>query len=421
MLSSNGYTQERGLSPSTISNHASSLIYPLKYLYRNLAPNFAAVPLIAQLRRMATILQKKGDLERPKTREDLKALNKWLDWDEVLEAAALQRSRFEVAREKRHRAREAADLLLLSLYCHIPPSRGLEMRTLEVVHEADLEETFSPKDFPNRNIALLQKNGDVVIHVQLFKTFRFAGRDSITLQVDSELCRLFKQYVKDFRSELLCSGEASHHLFVNSNGLPYSSGAFSRHIKNLMARLTGRQVSINTLRSSFLTWAYSRSDCDDTLKDSLAAALRHSREQAQNTYDRRTANEKKAAALDLARRKAEEGPDRQAVGASDQPSEPDVGVGQFVGLVGEESTLQKPCIFLGRVQALLPDGQVCLLWYKNVGGGVYSLEVDGSQWLESKDALVSVRVAAARGRLHSYRLMTSLRSIHKEVHGGGRD
>ena len=72
--------QERGLSPSTISNHASSLIYPLKYLYRNLAPNFAAVPLIAQLRRMATILQKKGDLERPKTREDLKALNKWLDW-----------------------------------------------------------------------------------------------------------------------------------------------------------------------------------------------------------------------------------------------------------------------------------------------------------------------------------------------------
>ena len=170
-----------------------------------------------------------------------------------------------------------------------------------------------------------------------------------------------------------------------------------------------------------LFFSRSHSDCDDTLKDSLATALRHSREQAQNTYDWRTANEKKAAALDLARRKAEEGPDRQAVGASDQPSEPDVGIGQFVGLVGEESTLQKPCIFLGRVQALLPDGQVCLLWYKNVGGGVYSLEVDGSQWLESKDALVSVRVAAARGRLHSYRLMTSLRSIHKEVHGGGSD
>ena len=42
-------------------------------------------------------------------------------------------------------------------------------------------------------------------------------------------------------------------------------------------------------------------DCDDSMKDSLAAALRHTREQAQRTYNRRTANEKKAAALELAR------------------------------------------------------------------------------------------------------------------------
>jgi len=42
------------------------------------------------------------------------------------------------------------------------------------------------------------------------------------------------------------------------------------------------------------------------MKDSLAAALRHSREQAQTMYDYRTANERKSAALELARRKAEE-------------------------------------------------------------------------------------------------------------------
>ena len=42
------------------------------------------------------------------------------------------------------------------------------------------------------------------------------------------------------------------------------------------------------------------------MMESLAAALQHSREQAQHTYDQRTANEKKAAALELARRKAEE-------------------------------------------------------------------------------------------------------------------
>lgn len=149
----------RGLSSATIANHASSLVYPLKYIYRGEAPNFANVPIIAQLRRMATLLQRQGDVERPKTREDLKALNRWVDWDEVLEATSLQRARFEVARTKRNRAREAADYLLLSLYVHIPPSRGLEIRTLEVVLEQALGEPFTAARFANRNVALLQKDG----------------------------------------------------------------------------------------------------------------------------------------------------------------------------------------------------------------------------------------------------------------------
>ena len=103
------------------------------------------------------------------------------------------------------------------------------------------------------------------------------------------------------------------------------------------------------------------------MKDSLAAALRHSREQAQSTYDRRTACEKKAAALRLAREKAEEGADPEVRLATEQSSKPEITVGQFVGLVTEESTLQNPSIMLVRVQAFLPDGQVSLLWYRNVG------------------------------------------------------
>ena len=98
----------------------------------------------------------------------------------------------------------------------------------------------------------------------------------------------------------------------------------------------------------FFSWPHI--DCNDTLKDSLAAALRHSQEQTQNNYDWQMANEKKAAVLDLARWRAEEEPDREAVGASDQPSETNVTVAQFVGLIGEESTLQKSYIFLGCVQ-----------------------------------------------------------------------
>ena len=78
------------------------------------------------------------------------------------------------------------------------------------------------------------------------------------------------------------------------------------------------------------------------MKDSLAACLWHSREQAQATYNRRTANERKPPALDLARRKAEEelvtGP--MVSHRPDTAAELEIGVGDFVGLMDEGSTLQ---------------------------------------------------------------------------------
>ena len=92
----------------------------------------------------------------------------------MIEATSLQRARFEVARTKRNRAREAADFLLLSLYVHIPPSRGLEIRTLEVVKEEGLGEPFTAARFANRNVALLREDGGITIYVQNYKTCKFA-------------------------------------------------------------------------------------------------------------------------------------------------------------------------------------------------------------------------------------------------------
>ena len=103
--------------------------------------------------------------------------------DEVLSALATQRLRFEAARSKKHRAREASDLLLLSLYCHIPPSRGLEIRILEVVQEGELDNPFSAGQFRHRNIVLMKCSGEVAIHVQLNKTRCFTGHEQIDLEV----------------------------------------------------------------------------------------------------------------------------------------------------------------------------------------------------------------------------------------------
>ena len=135
------------------------------------------------------------------------------------------------------------------------------------------------------------------------------------------------------------------------------------------------------------------------MKDSPAAALRHSREQAQSTYDHRTANQKKALALELAR-------------DTTSPHK----IGDFVGLVEERSCLQQPRVLLGRLYAFLPGGQASLLWYKCAGAGLYCLEVDGSQWVESVSSLVPVKVKPAKGKTNCYRHCTSLRTMHTAVH-----
>lgn len=88
-----------------------------------------------------------------------------------------------MARSKKERAKEACDLLLLSLYCNIPPGRGLEVRTLEVVKESELTEPFLPAHFQNRNVALVHKEGGLTIHVQRFKTYHCAGKDTVPIEV----------------------------------------------------------------------------------------------------------------------------------------------------------------------------------------------------------------------------------------------
>ena len=66
----------------------------------------------------------------------------------------------------------------------------------------------------------------------------------------------------------------------------------------------------------------------------------------------------------------------------------------------EDSTVQKPTIFLGCVPAFLRADKVLLLRYRNTRGGIYTLDLDGGQWVESKESLVTMKVAPAKGRAY---------------------
>ena len=83
-------------------------------------------------------------------------------------------------------------------------------------------------------------------------------------------------------------------------------------------------------------------------------------------------------ALELAKPKAEEGP---AYLEAVRPSHRRTGDQRwdFVGLIVEDSTIQTTTIFLRCVQAFLPEDKVLLLWYRNIGGGIYTPDLDGGQ------------------------------------------
>ena len=53
--------------------------------------------------------------------------------EEIVAAVRTQREKFDSTVSAKKKARACAHLLLLSIYVFIPPSRGLEIRTLEIV------------------------------------------------------------------------------------------------------------------------------------------------------------------------------------------------------------------------------------------------------------------------------------------------
>ena len=267
------------------------------------------------------------------------------------------------------KARECCNLVLLSLYVFIPPSRGLEIRTLHIVREADSLEAQHLKE---QNLLVMRDNS-VVLCFNDYKTKNSSGRDELTLQRDHKLCKVLVNYINDFRPHL-AKDDSGDYLLLNRKGHRFSGPAFSAHMKSLFRSLTGKLVTGNMLRSAFITWSYGRDDCTDALKASLAAALRHSRQQAQCTYDCHTANDGKQLAVNLARECAEdhleEEPDNgQPQSFNDCPFK----LGDFVAVVEEHSKLNCPKVLIGQIHSLNQQGDVSLLWYENVSRNLYKL------------------------------------------------
>ena len=91
-----------------------------------------------------------------------------------------QREKFELTVPAKPKARECADLLLLSTYVFIPPTRGLEIQILEIVGE---EESMEARKDTARNLSIQMANSDIRLHFSNFKTRKFVGQDELALGV----------------------------------------------------------------------------------------------------------------------------------------------------------------------------------------------------------------------------------------------
>ena len=169
------------------------------------------------------------------------------------------------------------------------------------------------------------------------------------------------------------------------------------------------------------------------MKESLAAALRHSRREAERTYDRRTASDKcsqaRAFAQEGMRRALEpdtssketlvEEQEHESSSSDDDHTEPRPPPGTFVALVEDRSTLRRPKIMLARVLTYPSRKVASLLWYKAITAAtntrmLFELHIDGEVWQEATRALFPVTTEPHKPT-GAVRLLTTPREIHRQL------
>ena len=86
----------------------------------------------------------------------------------------------DLAKSPVAKASECANLLLLALYTLMPPSRGLEIRTLEVLPDSL---TLGSPLLAKKNLVSIDQSGGVTFRFQHYKTVKTYGVDTTTLEV----------------------------------------------------------------------------------------------------------------------------------------------------------------------------------------------------------------------------------------------
>lgn len=173
--------------------------------------------------------------------------------------------------------KDPRDKLIYSMYTEIPPRRLDDYRLMKIVRNRNQKFVDNlPKDF--NYIYLDKKDIPKYMIINKYKTASTYG--SYKASVPTKLGKIIQNYVKKYQlknCDFLFSQE--------ENCKVYTPGAFSAVVTDVFKNVTGKNLGVDLLRVSFISFIYSQR-ISTAEKNKIAIAMGHSRETAENIYNK---------------------------------------------------------------------------------------------------------------------------------------
>jgi hypothetical protein len=151
------------------------------------------------------------------------------------------------------------DIALIGVYVDIPPRRLLDYSLMKITTtDTDLNVDF--------NYVVLVNNKPVKFIFNNYKTSSKFGKQEF--KIPSTLSKKLNTYITE---SSLVDGDF---LFGRTKTSPYTS--FSNQVSKLFKKYTGKLVSVNILRHSFITWYLKKKNLTLANRKAIAYAMSHS-------------------------------------------------------------------------------------------------------------------------------------------------
>jgi hypothetical protein len=335
----------RDVGPGGRAGYCNCVISYLKVVLAAASTNPGSNPAIAatvtaalaatQRVRSALQVQYDTQLKGRSDKEQLAALGKFAEWDDITEAThelvriwrALERTlaKQQQGRDVAHDGTEtplaircgraATSALMALINVVLLPSRSLELRTLET------PVGVAPPATEGRNVVVALPSGGFQLCFDRFKTVKKLGRQIVVLPDSKDLLDALRAVAYTHRATLVGRETAHSFLFVGPSGKPYgSSGAWNTALVSVFAaplaavqpqwaasagagagaaaapaRVVPR-IGPNVLRKSAVT--NKLPECKTPAEQkSLAASMRHGLGAQSKHYDAATSSERVATAI----------------------------------------------------------------------------------------------------------------------------